>query len=51
MLSTYLFFVQGYGLIEIIILWFAIALTIYLFLPVNPIAAYLLIPYIGWYVF
>lgn len=38
----------GFALVEIVLLWLAIAVTIYLFLPVNPIAAYLLIPYIGW---
>ncbi|KAG0579595.1 hypothetical protein KC19_4G109300 [Ceratodon purpureus] len=38
----------GYALVEIVILWLAIAVTIYLFLPVNPIAAYLLVPYIAW---
>lgn len=45
----YLF--QGYALVEIVILWLAITVTIFLFYPVNPIAAYLLIPYIAWYVF
>lgn len=37
-----------YALVEIVMLWLGIAVTIYLFLPVKPIAAYLLIPYIGW---
>lgn len=44
-----IFTFQGYALVEIVILWLAIAVTIYLFLPVNPIAAYLLVPYIAWY--
>ncbi|XP_024365992.1 uncharacterized protein [Physcomitrium patens] len=38
----------GYALVEIVILWLAITVTIFLFYPVNPIAAYLLIPYIAW---
>lgn len=37
-----------YALVEILILWLAIAVTIYLFLPVKSIAAYLLVPYIVW---
>ncbi len=35
---------------EIVVLWLAIVVTIYLFWPVNTIAAYLLVPYILWYV-
>ena len=46
--SALTFLFQGYALVEIAILWLAIAVTIYLFLPVNPIAAYLLVPYIAW---
>jgi tryptophan-rich sensory protein len=46
--SALTFLFQGYALVEIVILWLAIAVTIYLFLPVNPIAAYLLVPYIAW---
>jgi len=38
----------GSALVEIVILWLAIAVTIYLFFPVNAIAAYLLLPYIAW---
>jgi tryptophan-rich sensory protein len=38
----------GSALVEIVILWLAIAVTIYLFFPVNAIAAYLLVPYIVW---
>jgi benzodiazapine receptor len=38
----------GHALVEIIILWLAIAVTIYLFFPVNAVAAYLLVPYIAW---
>jgi tryptophan-rich sensory protein len=37
-------------LVEIVVLWLAIAVTIYLFWHVNTIAAYLLVPYILWYV-
>ncbi len=33
---------------EIIILWLAIIITIYMFWPINKTAAYLLIPYIAW---
>jgi benzodiazapine receptor len=36
------------GLVEIVVLWLAIAVTIYLFWHVNTIAAYLLVPYILW---
>ncbi|KAG6544069.1 hypothetical protein Mapa_014486 [Marchantia paleacea] len=37
-----------YALGEIIVLWLAIAGTIYMFFQVNHVAAYLLIPYILW---
>ncbi|KAH8938172.1 hypothetical protein BDL97_16G068100 [Sphagnum fallax] len=36
------------ALVEIVILWLAIAVTIYLFWHVHTIAAYLLVPYILW---
>ena len=40
-----------YAFIEIIILWFAILLTIYQFLKIDRKAAYLLVPYILWVTF
>lgn len=40
-----------YAFLEIIILWFAIALTIYQFWKINKKASYLLIPYIAWVTF
>jgi tryptophan-rich sensory protein len=36
--------------VEIVVLWLAIVVTIYLFWHVNTIAVYLLVPYILWYV-
>jgi benzodiazapine receptor len=36
------------GLVEIVVLWLAIVVTIYLFWHVTTIAAYLLVPYILW---
>lgn len=39
------------GFIEILVLWVAIAATIYFFYRVNPVAAYLMIPYILWVTF
>ncbi len=36
------------ALIELVFLWLAVALTIYLFAQVDPIAAALLLPYIAW---
>lgn len=41
---------QDFAFVEIVILWLAIAVTIYLFWPVNAIASMLLLPYILWYV-
>lgn len=38
----------GLALVEILLLWTAIIATIYLFWHVNPLAAYLLVPYIVW---
>lgn len=38
----------GAALIEIGCLWIAIAVTIRLVLPISRLAAYLLIPYLGW---
>eukprot|EP00250_Pteridium_aquilinum_P022772 c25685_g1_i1 orf=42-626(+) len=38
----------GLALVEILLLWTAIAVTIYLFWHVNSLAAYLLVPYIVW---
>jgi len=37
-----------FAFVEIVILWLAIAVTIYLFWPVNAIASMLLLPYILW---
>jgi benzodiazapine receptor len=48
---TYLFFgleSPGIALVDIALLWIAIALTIYAFYQVTPLAAYLLIPYFIW---
>ena len=42
---------QGTALVEIIMLWSAVAATMYLFWPVNTLATYLLVPYLGWCVF
>lgn len=36
------------GFIEIIVLWFFIALTIFYFSKISKVAVYLLIPYIAW---
>jgi len=38
----------GAALIEIILLWISIALMIYLFYKIKPLAAYLNIPYLLW---
>lgn len=38
----------GLALVEIILLWLAIVETMYLFWHVNPIAAYLFVPYVIW---
>lgn len=48
--SFFFFWLQNpfYGLIEIIILWIAIAFTIYKFYKVSKSAGLLLIPYIIW---
>lgn len=40
-----------YALFEIIILWFAILLTIYQFWKINKKSSYLLIPYLLWVLF
>ncbi len=48
---SYLFFalrLPPLALVEIIILWLAILLTIFKFKAINKLAAYLLIPYILW---
>ncbi|MEO0080064.1 MAG: TspO/MBR family protein [candidate division WOR-3 bacterium] len=39
------------GLVEIVILWLAIAATLVLFFRVSTVAGLLLIPYIGWVTF
>ena len=38
----------GWALVEIVILWVAILLTIFSFAAINKIAAWLLVPYISW---
>lgn len=38
----------GFALVEIVLLWLAIAATIYLFYPISRTASYLLAPYIAW---
>ncbi len=38
----------GWALVEIIVMWFFILLTILAFAPINRIAAWLLVPYISW---
>ena len=38
----------GWALVEIIVMWIFILLTIFAFAPVNKIAAWLLVPYISW---
>ena len=38
----------GLGLIEIVLVWVSIALTIALFAPIQAAAAWLLVPYLAW---
>lgn len=38
----------GLAFVEIVFLWLCIAATILLFTPVDPVAAALLVPYLGW---
>ncbi|XP_057836974.1 uncharacterized protein LOC131047140 isoform X2 [Cryptomeria japonica] len=45
-LGVYLF--QSAAFADIVLLWFAIAATIYLFWHVDAVAAYMLVPYIFW---
>ncbi len=48
---SFIFFKQeqpGWALVEIIVLWVAILLTIFAFAKVNKTAAWLLVPYISW---
>lgn len=48
---SFVFFKQeqpGWALVEIIVLWVAILLTIFAFAKVNKTAAWLLVPYISW---
>jgi len=50
-LWSFLFFSQhaiGLALVEIIVLWFAILITIFLFARIRKAAAWLLVPYISW---
>ncbi|MCD6052761.1 MAG: TspO/MBR family protein [Verrucomicrobia bacterium] len=41
----------GLALIEIVALWLSILVTILLFKPLNPKAAWLLVPYLAWVTF
>ncbi len=48
---SFIFFNQqqpGWALVEIIVMWFFILLTIFAFAQVNKTAAWLLVPYISW---
>lgn len=48
---SFIFFNQqqpGWALVEIVIMWFFILLTIFAFAQVNKTAAWLLVPYISW---
>jgi translocator protein len=50
-LWSFLFFNQhaiGLALVEIIVLWLAILITIFLFARITKLAAWLLVPYISW---
>lgn len=50
-LWSFLFFYQhriGLALIEIILLWLTILVTIFLFARINKVSAWLLVPYISW---
>jgi tryptophan-rich sensory protein len=38
----------GWAFLEVVGLWLSIAATMVVFHPINPVAAYLLIPYLGW---
>jgi tryptophan-rich sensory protein len=38
----------GFALLEIVILWAAVLFTAYLFYWLNPVSAYLLVPYLLW---
>ncbi|MBL7730899.1 MAG: tryptophan-rich sensory protein [Chitinophagaceae bacterium] len=38
----------GWALVEIVVLWILILLTIFAFAQVNKVAAWLLVPYISW---
>jgi len=39
------------ALVDIVVLWLAIAITIALFAGVNPLAAWLMVPYLAWVTF
>jgi translocator protein len=41
----------GFALVEIVILWIAIVIMLYLFYKIKPIAAYINIPYLLWVTF
>jgi tryptophan-rich sensory protein len=48
---SFIFFNQhqvGWALVEILMMWVFILLTIFAFAPVNKTAAWLLVPYISW---
>ena len=41
----------GFALVEIVILWIAIVIMLYLFYKIKPLAAYINIPYLLWVTF
>lgn len=41
----------GWALVEIVILWLSILLTIFVFAKIDKIAAWLMVPYIAWVTF
>jgi translocator protein len=48
---SFIFFRQhqlGWALVEIVVLWFFILLTIFAFARISKLAAWLLVPYISW---
>jgi len=45
------FHALGAGLVEIVLMWILIAVTIWLFSRVSPLAAWLMTPYLAWVTF
>jgi tryptophan-rich sensory protein len=48
---SFIFFNQhqiGWALVEIVVMWLFILLTIFAFAPISKVAAWLLVPYISW---